>query len=811
MLGVVLGAYLAICLGPPSALAAGEEPSEFPVSAFALAKPERFEPGGELSPAESAAQPEYLSDELEDEANDAVFRASFWQPQPPLAPQVGADSNTQQPRTPIELRFNRSLLGASSPAVGGRPASSLILGLEAMPRASSDAADLLRKSPAAIGVETQRRTPIVNDPRLRGGRVGLLSASGSHWIPARIDLDTAPSKIDSRAIEEIITVKGPYSSRYGPGFQFMEFDFLRSPRFDDPTSVTGSTSIEYQTNGSRWYGRQSLEGGDDNQGWRLNYGHRTGNDYLAGDGATRIPASYNSRDLEFTYGFDLDDDSSVEINYLRLDQTNLEFSGQAFDIDYLITDGVEVAYRTRSQPGVDEFFAEGWYNQTTFAGNAQNPSKRGQFPFFDFINFQANTNVRTISTGYTFAGTWGDASDSFTAGTDLRVITQRLDEIASGRLGQLIFTDVNSPIPRSQSVNPGFFFERKRNWDDRLTLSLGGRADYQHSDLLDPNAGAQLIGPQQLPLADVYGRNDFAADFGLWQLYVTGEYAIDDDWTLIGGIGHGERPPSLTELYVAQSFMFLLQNGANTVTGDPNLAPERVTQFDLGLRYERDKLRLGANSYFAFANDYITFENLGIVASPAQIEQVQLQYVNTPLATFTGLELHGEYDATDWLQPFATLNWVEGIDRTRNGNFATLQASPGNPTVRVDGLPRGFFSGVGGGAWEPLPGIYPLNCRIGARIHPEGDEKPWEIEFAARIVDQQTLVATSLLEQRTPGFTVLDVRGYWRYSPNLLFIAGVENFGDRFYREHLDFRSQNGLQATYQPGASLYLASELSY
>jgi outer membrane receptor protein involved in Fe transport len=77
------------------------------------------------------------------------------------------------------------------------------------------------------------------------------------------------------------------------------------------------------------------------------------------------------------------------------------------------------------------------------------------------------------------------------------------------------------------------------------------------------------------------------------------------------------------------------------------------------------------------------------------------------------------------------------------------------------------------------------------------------VEFAARVVGAQQRVAASLLERPTPGFTVWDVRGYWRATPHLLTVAGIENFTDRQYREHLDFQSFHG--------ASFYTGCELAY
>lgn len=116
-----------------------------------------------------------------------------------------------------------------------------------------------------------------SDPRIRGSRVGQLAANGSYWAPARIDLDTILSKIDSRIIQDMVVVKGPYSVRYGPGLDFIDVELLRSPRYDGPTQVHGGTSFDYQANGEQWYGRQTLMAGGSNWGVRAGYGHRTGN------------------------------------------------------------------------------------------------------------------------------------------------------------------------------------------------------------------------------------------------------------------------------------------------------------------------------------------------------------------------------------------------------------------------------------------------------------------------------------------------------------------------------------------------------
>lgn len=221
--------------------------------------------------------------------------------------------------------------------------------------------------------------------------------------------------------------------------------------------------------------------------------------------------------------------------------------------------------------------------------------------------------------------------------------------------------------------------------------------------------------------------------------------------------------------------------------------------------------RIGA--FHAWAWDYITFENMGIVRSPLDSSgmQEQLKYVNTDLATFVGGEAWAECDVNGWLTPFATLSYVDARDRTRNGDFATKQASPGSPSLRVEGLPRGTFSTVGGAAAEPLPSILPLESRLGIRLHAAENAARWDAEFVARLVNSQDRVATSLLEIPTPSFATWDLRGYWRPWDALLLVAGVENFRNRTYREHLDFISQNRLVQMYQPGGNFYTGCELKY
>ena len=77
----------------------------------------------------------------------------------------------------------------------------------------------------------------------------------------------------------------------------------------------------------------------------------------------------------------------------------------------------------------------------------------------------------------------------------------------------------------------------------------------------------------------------------------------------------------------------------------------------------------------------------------------------------------------------------------------------------------------------------------------------------------QNNVATSLGELPTAGFTTFDIRTFWQVNDKWLVSAGVENFGDKNYRNHLDPISGNMLSVDplFRLGTNFYFASQLTY
>ena len=749
-------------------------------------------------------------------------QAAMWQPTPLVYPRAEltpvSPPPTLQPATTTLTNqlFDSPALDRSVLRQVRADADTLgidyVRGEESKTLSTTDIGSLLQKSPSALSSGVQRRTPIVNDPRIRSSRIGALAAAGSYWVPARADLDTVLSKVDSRLIEDVIIVPGPYSSVHGPGFRHVDFQLRQSPRSNGGLQWSGGTSFEHGSNGNQWLGQQSISAAAENWGAQASYTHRLGSDYRAGNGQ-RVASSYESRELALSYGRDLGNDRSIEFSLLRLDQTDVEFPGYVFDIDVLVTDAYEVAYINEDPYLSDRSETEVWYNRTWFEGESGSPAKRAQFPLLSALRYTGSTDVDALSTGYRRALTWKeDIGFRFTFGHDLRFIKQELNEVSSGvSFGRPIpFVDRNSPIPRSFSANPGLFFEYQEDFmSDEYTFRTGGRVDFVQTDIVGDESELAQVGLEANPASynEIVGTDVKQTDRFLYSLYGTLEHRFNESLIGTASLGYAERAPTLTELYAAQPFLLLLQNGLNNVTGDPTLEKEKLIQFDVSTDYDGDIVRAGVRGFCGWSIDYITMENTDV-----GIQQVDLRYVNTDLATLAGGEAFLELLPDSLIAPFVYFKAMDGRDRTRNGDFATSNGQAGSASLRNFQESRGFFSRIVGSDSEPLPGINPTEVRVGTRINDQSRSPEWTLVISGRIVDNQDRVATSLLESPTPGFAVWDIRGTYQptEADGLVIAAGVENLFDKTYREHLDFRTPSGV-SILQPGTNIYIGADWTY
>lgn len=668
------------------------------------------------------------------------------------------------------------------------PGADAVFSAEATGRRTSDIGHLVKRSKSAHGVAIQHRTPIVSDTRIRGQRVGQVLASGSYWAPARMDLDTMMSKIDSRLIDHLILVKGPYAARYGPGFRFVDLEFVHSPRYQNGFETHGTSSATYNSNGQQWQGRQSLQGGNEDYGYFVSYGHSTGNDFETGESGFFMPSSYKSRDIFAAFGVDLSPHRSLEFNVLRLDQTDVEFPGLVYDLNFLVTDGYEVTYTNTNPIFGSQFRGEVWYNRTRFEGDTLRPGKNAQIPelqfslesFSGFDGF-AITDGDALSGGYRFENVFDTGNGHVTFGTDLILLNQELNDIEPNAPP----FDNNYPVPRSHSVDIGIYVEDVEQITSKLKMTAGARVDGVFTDSED------FVDGVPIPLS-VAKDADTDQEFLLGSAYLTADYEMQPGWNLNTGIGTAQRQPTLTEMYAEAPFIGSLQRGLTFLQGDPELESEKIFQVDIGTRYQNDRTQFGLQGYYSWIHDYITYDLIDPAGNIDGFQQGAF-FVNTDLASIAGMECFGQHAVRDWMTLFGSVSYTEGRDLSRD-TPARLSAFPD----------RSDLAGID---HEPLPGIHPLEGRVGILFQDSTPARRWGLEFQARIVDNQDRVAESLDEIPSAGFTTYDVRGYRRFG-SVLLTGGVENLTNKFYREHIDYRSGFGV---FRPGFGAYIGAEYKF
>jgi len=681
--------------------------------------------------------------------------------------------------------------------------------------ASTDVAGTIQSSPVVQTVSIQRRSPVAMDPHIRGYNVGQIytQADGAYWFPVRDDLDTMLSKIDQSLISDVIVIPGPYGVRFGPGFAFFDVVTVDAPRYMNGYESHARVGLNYRANSHGIHGLTTLYGGSADYGYVFSYSNRTGDDYdVGGNGPiSRVPSSYHNQNFWGQFGFDCSPNSRIEVRYQRLDQVDTEYAAQIFDVRYLVTDGFNIAWVHEDPTQPRRTTAEAWYNRTRFEGDTERSNKRSaEFPVISRIDAALRVAVSGSPSSATLSGVtdgdlrstgartvtkWGEhGSAQLSLGADLRFLEQHIHERYDlhefyndpNFLNPKSLIETN--LPRAQMIDPGMFAEFTAPVTSFWTANLGGRVDWVHTTAEDEGGmpyGIRTVPPTSLPGAPANRDQDDV----LFAAYLSNELEYSSNWTTKFGVGHAQRVPTLMERYADGVFLGIIQNGFSRVIGNPNLNKERAWQADVTVRADYDIWRSRVSGFYSWIDDYVTF-TANEIEDPTGARL--LQAINTTHATLSGVEWYGELDLTAVATAFGSVRYVDGRDQAIE---------------------------------QPLPQIAPLEGRSGLRFEEAADNPRWGGELGTRLVDRQhrealfrptgsgNLIA---VEQETPGFTTVYIRGFWNVTDEFHIVGGVENLFDRTYVEHLDLRlpaqtaplPEFSSTVVYSPGVTPYLGIE---
>lgn len=266
--------------------------------------------------------------------------------------------------------------------------------------------------------------------------------------------------------------------------------------------------------------------------------------------------------------------------------------------------------------------------------------------------------------------------------------------------------------------------------NDRLTITPGMRLAHYSIDPSGDKGYVPLPGfePKKIDETKLIKR-------------VSAMYELNDTYSLYAGYGEGFKMPTSQQLFV--SSLSIGTTGLVEVIPTPNLKPEFVRSYEVGVRGKLDRGYLSLTGFYADYKDFI--RSLQLVPGTAgkytsdNVEDVKVW----------GVEFGGEYEVYDNLFLNAAISYQKGTQR--------LSASA---------------------AKTAFDGAVPLTAVLGSRyLIPD-----WKLE-----TEVVATFAHGVTQRADPnafkpsGYAVFDAYARWKPTDNIDVDFGIQNIFDRRY------------------------------
>jgi outer membrane receptor protein involved in Fe transport len=300
---------------------------------------------------------------------------------------------------------------------------------------------------------------------------------------------------------------------------------------------------------------------------------------------------------------------------------------------------------------------------------------------------------------------------------------------------------VSSRFPDGSGMDSAAVYA-SNNWRwERLSLDAGLR--YSSFEITLP--GTEEINPVRLTPTDLTG------DIHLG-------YALTPEVHLLANVGRGFRPPNIFDLGTLGS-----RPGNRFNIPNPNLQPESVWSYDLGIKAATGRLQAELYAWYADYQDKISSSFTGDVTPGGRLV-VQSDNLND--ARLWGVESGIRYLVREEVQLYGVLNYTRG------------EETDGGMTVPADRVP-------------------PLNGKLGMIYEPtERFRAEPYLEFAGRQdrLSPRDEEDPRIDPQGTAGYVTFNLLLSWQATQRLRAGLRLQNIGDKAYREHgsgIDAAGQN--------------------
>lgn len=626
----------------------------------------------------------------------------------------------------------------------------------------------LGTAPAQDGAEALRSVPGVTSGRMGGhglelvirgqsqNQLNVIDAGSFTYgaCPNRMDPPTATASF-YRA-DRVVVEKGYASVTHGPGGSGGTVILEReAPDLESEAPFSGQVRTGMSSNGSNrdLGGRFTFDLG---HGFYMQAAGelKSADNYKDGSGRD-VRSSFDRKSAGLTFGYVGDAvDLAFDAEYDQAKDVLFPGAGMDSPSDETMT------YRLRGGVDVDAGALtriEGVLYNTAVDHVMDNYSLRP-------VGAMA---MRTPSTSDTLGGKL-EAHLSFGAtkakvGLDYQANTR--DATAFGGMpGMIPMLEAENPAraqffiwPDVTIAQTGLYVEAETSLAKATRLKYGLRYDYVRAEAdkagVTPTLGAS---PNALYTAQ-YGTtfNNVREEHNLGGLLRL-EHEVNADTLVFAGLSRSVRTADATERAIARMGW----------VGNPDIAPEKHHQLDIGVQMDRGGWYLDASTYVDWVDDYILRDQFSVAGTTI--------YRNVD-AQLAGVEIAAGWERDGW-EIWGDATYTYGENTTDDRSLAQIPPLQGQISMAY-----------GQDLW-----------RAGARVN-------WATE--------QDRIDPARDPGTTSGYATLDLFGSYRLSKAATLRAGVNNVTDATYANHLSRSNlfDPALVQVNEPGRTIYVSLESQF